>query len=245
MLRIQVFLFVILLIISLILIILNPNIDLYISNRVSEILLFPVRVVTNYLQYLYVSQKKIDNLESEISKLRIENQFLKNRLGSLSISDTISELNFKLLKANIIGRAPSNFNGFLYIDKGQKDGLSINNPVILQDKLVGRIKSMSEDFSIVETLENEGFAISAVDYHTGVYGIVKKKKQINFEYIKIDDEINTGDSIYTSGLSEVFPKGILIGTIADIRKKDDLFFKEIIISPAIKINRLNYVYVIY
>jgi len=243
--RIQIFIFVILFAISLVFIILNQNADFYISTNISEVVLFPVRFISNYFQYLNISQKKIDELEIELSRLQIENQNLKDTLGFLSLPDTILRTNLKLLKANIIGRDPANFNGFLYIDKGKSDSLNINNPVIMQDKLIGRIKSLSDKTGIIETLENRGFAISAVDARTGIYGIVKKNNQSMFEYIKLDDEINQGDSIFTSGLSEIFPKGILIGMVTEIKYKDDLFFKEVIITPAIKINQLNYVYIIY
>ncbi len=243
--RFQFLIFGSLLVISLALIILNQNVNLYLSNRLSEVLLFPIKLVFNYIQYLNVSQQKIDLLESEISKLQIENQMVKNRLNSLMVSDTIKYLHLRLLKANVIGRDPQNFNGFLYIDKGYKDGLSLNAPVVLQNKIIGRVKSLSENTGIVETFENPGFAISAVDARSGIYGIVKRKRELNFEYIKIDDDVILNDSIYTSGLSENLPKGLMIGTISAVKEKDDLFFKEVIIEPAISINKLNYVYVIY
>ncbi|MGB9720887.1 MAG: rod shape-determining protein MreC [bacterium] len=243
--RIQIFLFIIFSTISLIFIVLNKTADFYISTHLSEILLFPVRHLSNFFQYLSISQKRIDELESKLSEIQVENENLKNSLRNLSVPDTILKQNLRLLKANIIGRDPLNFNGFLYIDRGKSLGLNINNPVILQDKLVGRIKALTTNTGIVETFENEGFAISAVDVKTGIYGIVRKNNRLTFEYVKIDDEINKGDSIYTSGLSEIFPKGIFVGTVAEINYSNDLFFKEVIITPALKINQLNYVYIIY
>ncbi len=243
--RIQVFLFIFLSAISLFFIALNKNADFYISTHLSEILLFPVRYISNYFQYLNISQNKIDKLESTLSQLQIENENLKNTMKSLALPDTIQRQGIRLLKANIIGRDPKNFNGFLFVDKGKSSGLNINNPVILQDKLVGKVKSLSDNAGIVETFENEGFAISAIDARTSIYGIVKKNDQLIFDYIKIDDEIYQGDSIYTSGLSEIFPPGIFIGKVAEIIYKDDLYFKKIVITPALKINQLNYVYIIY
>ncbi|MEO0095296.1 MAG: rod shape-determining protein MreC [candidate division WOR-3 bacterium] len=243
--RVQLLIFGSLSVISLVFIILNQNVDLYLSNRLSEVLLFPIKLVFNHLQYLSVSQKKIDLLESEISKLQIENEMVKRSLNSLMDADAITYQQLRLLKANIIGRDPQNFNGFLYIDRGYKDGLSINAPVVLQNKIIGRVKSLSANAGIVETIENPGFAISAVDSRSGIYGMVKRKKQLHFEYIKFNDDVILNDSIYTSGLSENLPKGLMIGTVSLVKEKDDLFFKEVIIEPAISINKLHYVYVIY
>uniref|UniRef100_A0A7C6EMY2 Cell shape-determining protein MreC n=1 Tax=candidate division WOR-3 bacterium TaxID=2052148 RepID=A0A7C6EMY2_UNCW3 len=243
--RVQLLIFASLLAISFLFIFLNQNADLYLSNRLSEVLLFPVKLIFSYFQYLDVSQKKIDCLEADISKLQIENQILKKSLNSLMAPDTITNLRLRVLKANVIGRDPQNFNGFLYIDKGYKDGLTVNAPVVFQNKIIGRIKSLSENTGIVETIENPDFALSAVDVRSGIYGIAKKKDQLNFEYIKINDDVNSGDSIYTSGLSENIPGGLIIGTVSTVKEKDDLFFKEVIIEPALSINKLNYVYVIY
>ncbi len=243
--RSQVFLFVFLLTISLILLVLSQNADLVISTNASTVILFPVRAVSNYFQYLAVSQKKIDELETRLSTLQIENQNLRNILSTSALPDTLVRGNFRLMKANIIGRDPSNFNGFLYIDKGETDGLTINSPAIVQEKVVGRVKALSEHTGIIETLENAGFAISAVDSRTGIHGIVKKNSLLRFEYIRIEDDIRELDSVFTSGLSEIFPKGILIGLVADIKYRDDLFFKEVIVTPAVRINQLDYVYVIY
>lgn len=242
----QLFIFAILLSISLTFIFLSERTDLYISNYLSEFLLFPINVFSDYFQYLYISQKKIDLLETEISRLQIENQQLKDRLNLITSQDTISLPDLRILKANIIGRDPQNFNGFLYIDKGHKDGLHINAPVLFQNKIVGKIKFLSENTGIVETIENPGFAISAMDIRSGIVGIAKKKRELHFEYIKIEDDVMLSDSLYTSGLSENFPRGLMIGTVSDIRKKEgDLFFREVIIKPAISVNMLNYVYVIY
>ncbi len=243
--RVQILIFGFLLTISLVFIILNPNADFYLSNQLSEILLFPIKKIFNYFQYLSISQKKIDVLEAEISKLQIENQVVKSSLNSLVAPETIPHLNLRLLKANVIGRDPQNFNGFLYIDRGSKDGLSKNAPVVLKDKIIGRVKSLAENTAIVETIENPGFAISAIDSRSGIMGIVKRKGHLYFEYIKNNDDVIPNDSLYTSGLSEDLPKGLMIGTVSVVKKKDDLFFKEVIIEPAISINKLNYVYVIY
>lgn len=65
-----------------------------------------------------------------------------------------------------------------------------------------------------------------------------------FRYVRHSDEVNVGDSIQTSGMSEIFPKGILIGTIHAISESEDMFFKNVYVTPAAQINRLASVYII-
>jgi rod shape-determining protein MreC len=148
------------------------------------------------------------------------------------------------LKATVVGRDPLNINGYLHIDKGTEHAISINQPVISIDGLVGRVKHAGPTSSIVETVENKGFAASAIDVNTSIHGIIRKQRSLMFDYIRRTDSISVGDSIRTSGMSELFPKGILIGTVQRVSESDDLFFLRVYVAPATQINRLVSVYII-
>ena len=120
----------------------------------------------------------------------------------------------------------------------------MNQPAISINGLVGKIKYVGFNYSIVETIENKGFTVSAVDVNTGIHGIVKNKGNLIFDFIKINDAINIGDAVYTSGMSEIFPEGIFIGRVKKIERGDDLFFKPVYITPGVQVNRLTHVYII-
>lgn len=241
--RIQFLIFLALLFTTLSFILINENADLVLSKSLAQVILFPLRLVSNYLQYLQQSKERIEELEMTITRLKILNEELATRFHPGE--ETLSLSGLKLIKAIVIGRDPANFNGFLYINKGEKDGVYVNQPVIIANMLVGRVKSVASNTSLVETFEKNGFAISGFDKQSGVYGIVKNNGNLKLNYIKIDDTINIGDTIVTSGLSEIYPKGIVIGTIKEINTAKDLLFKEVVIQPFIKINRVFYVYLIY
>lgn len=230
-------------IISVFFLILNSQTDLAISTELSSVLLFPVKIVTQYQQFLIVSKTRIEKLEIALSKLSLENAELKKTfyLDSIEYKTT----NFKLLKARVIGRDPTDFNGYLYIDKGKNDSLFLNQPVVIGDGLVGKLKYVGAYNSIVETIENRNIAISAYDRKTGVNGIVKYRDYLILDYIKIADEVNINDSIYTSGMSEIFPPGIVIGTVKEVYETNDLLFKNVRLAPNVQINRLSYVYLVF
>ncbi|HEC78319.1 MAG TPA: rod shape-determining protein MreC [candidate division WOR-3 bacterium] len=240
--RRQLILFSILLIVCITFLALGEQSKLYLSTRLSAVLLFPVKTVTDFLHFLTISNARITELETLVNQLRLENSELKKRI----LLDTIEfkTTKYELLKAQIIGRDPSNINGYLYINKGKEDDVKINQPVISINGLVGKIKLITEKYSVVETIENQGFAVSAVDINTKIHGVVKKKQNLIFDFIRIDDEIAVGDSICTSGMSEIFPQGILIGIVKKIEEQNTLFFKPVYIKPSVQINKLTYVYVI-
>lgn len=240
--RFQIILFSTLVALALTCLLLGPTADLKISTALSSVLLFPIRVVSRYTEFLAVSKNRIEDLERKLTRRDLENAELRNRLSTDGI--TLVPTGYKLIKAHVIGRDPTNFNGFLYIDRNRRDSLAPGQPVVINNGLVGKIKYAGDFNSIVETIENRGIAVSAIDSRTGVHGIVKQDNGLIFDYIKILDPIQPGDSIITSGMSESFPAGILIATVAEVRKTEDLLFKKVTLNPCVSVNRVNYLYVI-
>ncbi|MGB3341538.1 MAG: rod shape-determining protein MreC [bacterium] len=205
--------------------------------------MFPVRTITTLLDFLTISSDRITELETTVNQLRLE----KAEWKKIVLRDTTDYQTtmYRLKKAQIIGRDPSNINGYLYIDAGYKNEVRTEQPVLSIDGLIGKTKYVGADYTIVETVEKRGFTVSALDANTGIHGIVKNQGNLIFDFIRIEDEINIGDSVFTSGMSNIFPEGILIGTVKKIDESSDLFFKPVYLKPSVRVNQLNYVYLVY
>jgi rod shape-determining protein MreC len=241
-LRNQLVLSICLVFISIILLLVSDQTSLNISARLSPFLLFPLRTASSYIQFLTVSRARINDLEIQISELGLENTRLRKKLQGDSVEMVPSA--YRFITAHVVGRDPSDFNGFLYIDKGQKDSIYANQPAVIAGRLVGKIKQAGDNYSIIETIENKNIAISAFDGRSGINGIVRYHEGLYLDYAKINDDIVAGDSIYTSGMSESFPPGILIGSVARTYETGDLLFKCVELAPGIQINRLYYVHIL-
>ncbi len=240
--RQQIILFIFFFIIAATPVFLHENANLSLSRNIASFLLFPFRTTTAFVEYLTISNKRIEKLETLVSQVKLENASLKDQLV---VDTTQFELSsYILLKASVIGRDPLNINGYLHIDKGLNDGVFKNQTVLSIDGFVGKIRYVGPVNSIVETIENRGFTVSAIDINTGIHGIIKKRENLMFLYIRHNDTLNEGDSIMTSGMSEIFPKGILIGNVHAIVESEDMFFKDVYVTPATQINRLVSVYII-
>lgn len=240
--RQQIPIFVLLFIISATPILLSENANLGLARGISSFLLFPFRVTSSFVEYLTISNTRIEKLETIVHQLKLENAALRDQL--FVDTTNLEHKPYTLLKASVIGRDPHNINGYLHIDRGTAHGVIQNQTVLSVDGFVGKIRHVGRSNSIVETIENKGFTVSAIDVETGIHGIVKKRDNLMFLYIRHDDPINAGDSIMTSGMSEIFPKGIMIGTVHAISDSKDMFFKNVYITPSCQINRLVSVYVI-
>lgn len=240
--RQQIILFFFLFTISAIPLFLSENANLVLARNLSSVLLYPIRVTSKLVEYLNISNVRIEKLEIHVNKLTLENAILRDILDLDTTQLAARDL--RLLKASVIGRDPQNINGYLHIDKGTIHGVVKNQPVVSADGFVGKIKNAGTTTSIVETVENRGFAVSAIDINTGIHGVVKSQTNLLFDYVRHTDAIEIGDSLLTSGMSEVFPKGILIGTVQRVSESDDLFFKHVFVAPAVQINRLVSIYII-
>jgi len=200
---------------------------------------------------------------SEIKNLKIENEELKLRSQELIAQNLILkelkteneilrksleiglEKEFKLILVETIGKDIS--QDFLLINKGSKDGLSKNLPVITQQKtLVGKITEVYENFSKVMLLTDKESSFDAEIPEKGIYGVVKGRGNFKLflDLIPQDKEIKEGDLVVTSSLGGVFPRGILVGEIKEIKKSDVELFQKAEIQPALDIKELKFLFVI-
>ncbi len=195
----------------------NFNI-LYPYYLIKDIILYPVNAVT-YDNSVILSndfkENRIKSLEEEIKKLQ-------------EIS-TISEslVNYNYINATIIERNRQYWFNTLTINKGKKDGITLDMAVIDGNGLIGRIADVREFTSIVKliTTNDVNNKISVViKGKENIYGITKGYDyENNLLKVIIDNEenINEGMIVETTGMGGIFPKGILIGKTLKLIKDSD------------------------
>lgn len=198
--------------------------------------------------------------ENEELKLKIQELLAKNaKIPELEKENKILrealeiglEKEFKLILAEVIGKDISQDS--ILIDKGLKDGVTNNLPVITQQKsLVGKIGEVYENFSKVILISNKGGAFNAQisrgeeNLAEDISGLVKGKGnfQLFLDLVPKEKEIKEGDLIITSSLGGVFPKGLLVGQIQKIKKSDIEPFQQAEIKLAFDINELETIFII-
>lgn len=150
----------------------------------------------------------------------------------------------------VIGRDPTDYFYSFTIDKGSVNGIELYDPVITPDGLVGRISEVSYTDSKVVTLLNPGIDVGAFNDRTRDTGIVSgelnlsKSGKFKMSYISRDSSASSGDIITTSGIGGMFPKGLIIGTISDIKTEAHGISLYAEILPAADIARVRDVFVI-
>jgi rod shape-determining protein MreC len=171
--------------------------------------------------------KQIDNLQRENQRLQTlqlqnaaiarENDQLRSSLGWQR------QAPWKLKLANVVMRDPANWWRTVEIDLGSRDGLTNNLPVLTNDGLVGRVASVGLTRSQVVLLGDPNCRVSAlVENPAHDIGILSASSPLDnslaeLTYLSGGANLKSGQSVVTSGLGGIFPKGIPIGQIVDAR----------------------------
>ena len=186
---------------------------------------------------------KIQELTAEnvaLKELKKENELLREAL------EIGLEKEFKLILSQVIGKDIS--QDFILIDKGAKDGISENMPVITQQKvLVGKISQVYRNFSKVQLISDKNSSFDAKISDQEIFGLVKGKGNFNlsFNLVPKENEIKEGDLLVTSALGGVFPAGLIIGKISQVRKSDLEPFQTAQIQPAFNLRDLEKLFIIF
>jgi len=185
---------------------------------------------------------KIQELTAEnvaLSNLKEENESLRGAL------DLGLKKEFELSFAEIISKDVS--QDFILIDKGSKDGIEKGMPVITWQKaLVGRVYEVYNGFSKVILISSKESSFDAQISGQDISGVVKGKGNLSLylDFVPKEEEVKKDDIVVTTSLGELFPSGILVGKISDIKKSDLEPFQEDNISPAFDLKETRDVFVI-
>ena len=150
------------------------------------------------------------------------------------------------LAARVVGRDPSPWFKTIMIDKGEKYGVVKGLPVIVSEGVVGQVVNVSEQYSRVLLIIDRNSAVDALVQDSRARGMVKgnNTEQCLFRYALRKDVILTGQVIITSGLDQVFPKGLRIGVVVDVKKEDSRLFQKIVLQTCVDFDKLEEVLVI-
>ena len=190
-----------------------------------------------------ILRDRVRELENQNKKLNIyieENRLLKQ---IVDFKDQYVEYDY--LGSTIISKDPGNWFYVFTIDRGIKDKVTQNSPVITGDGLVGRVTMTELLSSKVTTIIDIESSISARLVKSRDLVVVKGDIKLRnrglcrLDYLPPEIDVEVGDLIETSGLGGVFPKGIIIGKITEIVKTPGMLEYYAIVKPAVDFKRLE------
>ena len=243
------------------------------SNKESNISFFEnianklVMPVQNGLTYLKNKVSGNSTFFTDINNLKIENQNLKQKNSELeqslrelenikSENETLKEYlgltekygEYTTIPAYVIDKDISNYSKTIIINIGSEDGVQQNMTVIADEGLVGHVISVTKNTAKVRTIIDTSSSVSCLmstDKNSVVCkGTLDSNTQLKAMYIATETDIIQGDSVNTSGLGGIYPKGIHVGTIKRIVTTKNITDRYAIIDTAVDFTKLNTVLVI-
>ncbi|MBR1760364.1 MAG: rod shape-determining protein MreC [Schwartzia sp.] len=209
-------------------------------------------LVANVWDILTVHQQN-QMLRSEVEQLRVQNvkanEYVAEniRLREL-LGYTQSATQFDLTMARVIGREPSTWTRMIVIDRGTQHGVRKNMPVVTARGLVGTVTEAGPISSKVQLILDPRAAAGALVQRSRVAGVVKgtpddamHPRLIN---VPKNQDMAVGDIVVTSGFGGIYPKGIMIGTVANVKNDSSGLLHYAVIEPAADFQRLEDVAVI-
>ncbi len=194
------------------------------------------------LQEELVAQKK---LQLQIAELIRENYRLRKLLAFEIKTD------FVLLPAEVIARSTDRWFEMVTISKGSLQGVKAGMPVVTSMGLVGSVYTTAFNSAQVLLLTDPRRAVSAMVQRSrdpGVVGVVEGNIEHQGSFIMknlpADADIKKGDTIISSGLGPLFPKGLLLGTVTEVKDDQFGFLKHAAIEPAVNFYRLEEIFVL-
>jgi rod shape-determining protein MreC len=151
----------------------------------------------------------------------------------------------KTVPAQVISTTGSEFSRAIYIDKGSKDGIAADMPVVTPEGIVGKVLRVLPSTSLVLLVNDPTSGAGVILEKSRVQGILKGSANgaTMLNNVMADEKVQPGDRILTSGGDRIFPKGLPVGRVATVGPGQDLFYN-IRVRPAANLNQLEEVLVI-
>lgn len=179
--------------------------------------------------------------QMQIATLRRENDELRRQLG-LKINEQFSDV-----AVEIFGRRQDETALTYLVNRGTESGIKPGLAVTSQGVLVGTVMRVSTTSSEVVLLTSPLNSITAeLQNNTLSRGVAAGEFNlaVRMQYIPSVDEVSPGDRVITSGLDELIPRGLLIGTVASVEFKEGEFFKSAVVIPPFDITRVSFLRII-
>ena len=178
-----------------------------------------------------------------------QNQWHETELANVRLRDLIDfqrNISERVVAAEVIGKDPSAWFNTVIIDKGEADGLTRGLPVVIAQGIVGQVIEVSTHYSKVMLIVDSNSAVDSLVQRTRARGVIKGEStvQCRLDYVLRKNDVRIGDTIVSSGLDGVYPKGLRIGLVSQVIEHDADIFHEVIITPFVDFEKLEEVLVI-
>jgi rod shape-determining protein MreC len=203
----------------------------------------------NYFNLITVAEENQKLLEQLQAAKALNHQYREaiqanQRLRKLL--DLKENIQRPIIAAQVIGKDPSPWFQSIMVDKGSSDGVVKGRPVVNASGVVGLVVDATDHYAKVMLITDPNSAVDAVVQNNRARGIIKggTSGYCVFDYVLRKHTVGVGDTVVTSGMDGVFPKGLPVGQVSEIFKQDAGIFQDVTLEPFVDFERLEEVVII-
>lgn len=216
------------------------------SNKIAGGIYSAYSGVTSYFHLRVVNQRLAEensNLLNTMAAIRDTAAHKK-----IAVTNPFGQ-QYHFIPAEVIDNSTNLPDNYLTLHAGANDGIDEGMGVISPAGVVGIVLKVSAHYSVVMSLLHQKTMVSAMFKKSGTFGTLswgdnKDYRFASLTQIPMSEKIKPGDTIITSGFSTTFPKGIMVGTVADFKALPELYFYNIRVKLSTDFKNLRYVYVV-
>lgn len=190
-------------------------------------------------------------LENKVSSLEIQIVQLQQQVSEAQV--LYSLLDFararpqnQYVAAAVIGRDPSPFLQYIFLDKGSDDGLRHGMPVVTQQGLVGRIDAVTAGGARVRLISDANFSVNVRLKSSQKEAILSGSVtgEVTLQMVPQDVNLAAGELLLTTGLGGSYPPDIVVGQVVSVRKRQNELFQSAAVQTAADLTNLRAVLII-
>lgn len=190
-------------------------------------------------------------LESQVTQLQTQLIEIEERLGEAQVCFALLEFGrtnpqYDYTAATVIGREISPFLQYIIIDKGTQDGIRYGMPVVTQQGLVGRIDAVIANAARVKLITDStsvvNIRLQSADIEAQLLGSLTG--DLSLDMIPLEENIESGDVVLTSGLGGNYPPNIFVGQVLSTQRRENALFQTASVQPIVDFASINAVLVV-
>ena len=232
---------------------LGSRLLLRLTVPLAEMVTLPVReargIWDEYVAVLGVREEN-ETLLRTIGRLEEENLRFREAIVASERFESLAEFQERrevpMVPANVIAQDLSRWFQSVVIDRGAESGVRAGMPVITGSGVVGVVAGTTPEAAKVLLVIDLQSRVDAYVQRSRARGTVRGRSEepCEFDYVLREDDVQEGDQLLTSGLGGVYPKGLVVGTVASVERKPYGLFQTVRVAPAVDFRKLEEVFVI-
>ena len=201
--------------------------------------------------YFYL-RRFSDSLVAENANLRAQLYDSKYdaKVDTGTVRDSTSKTiqNYKYITARVLKNSVSDVSNLIYLDRGRLQGVEKQMGVINSNGIVGQVISVTDNYSVAMSVLSKDFKVSSIFKKNNFFGNIHWDG-INAVTASLEDipkhvPVKVGDTLMTSGFSQLFPRNVMIGKVQSVKMEADKNFLDIKVNLSTNFGSLGYVYVV-